>query len=49
MNYKMGWKGSAAFQAFTPGGRELVFDLADGLAFPSGNRRDVPRCTKAYE
>jgi hypothetical protein len=34
MNYKMGWKGSAAFQAFTPGGRELVFDLADGLSVP---------------
>ncbi len=34
MNYKMGWKGSAAFQAFTPGGRELVFDLAEGLSVP---------------
>jgi hypothetical protein len=34
MNYKMGWKGSAAVQAFTPGGRELVFDLAEGLVVP---------------
>ena len=34
MSYKMGWKGSAAFQAFTPGGRELVFDLAEGLSVP---------------
>ncbi|MFZ1008541.1 MAG: hypothetical protein WAN65_16990 [Candidatus Sulfotelmatobacter sp.] len=34
MNYRMGWKGSAAFQAFTPGGRELVFDLAEGTSVP---------------
>lgn len=30
----MGWKGTAAFQAFTPGNRELTFDLAEGLAVP---------------
>jgi len=35
MNYKMGWKGSAAFQAFTPGNRELVFDLAEGASVPA--------------
>ena len=34
MSYKMGWKGSAAFQAFTPGGRELVFDLAKDVSVP---------------
>src|SRR5215813_12888959 len=34
MHYKMGWKGSSAFQAFTPRGRELVFDLANELRVP---------------
>lgn len=34
MNYKMGWKGTVAFQAFTPGNRELLFDLAEGLTVP---------------
>ena len=33
MNYKMGWTGRAAFQAFD-GDKELVFDLADGLVVP---------------
>jgi hypothetical protein len=33
MSYKMGWIGSAAFQAFD-GDRELVFDLADGMSVP---------------
>jgi hypothetical protein len=34
MNYKMGWIGTVAFQAFD-GDRDLVFDLADGLSVPS--------------
>jgi len=34
MNYKIGWKGTVAFQAFTPGNRELLFDLAEGLTVP---------------
>jgi len=34
MNYRMGWIGTVAFQAFD-GDRELVFDLADGLGVPS--------------
>lgn len=34
MSYKMGWVGTAAFQALD-GDRELVFDLADGLSVPS--------------
>ncbi len=31
---KIGWIGSVAFQAFTDGGRELVFDLAEGQSLP---------------
>ena len=31
---KLGWIGTVAFQAFTDGGRELVFDLADGQILP---------------
>ena len=34
MNYKLGWLGTAAFQAFTPEGRELVFDLAQDQVLP---------------
>jgi hypothetical protein len=34
VSYKMGWIGTAAFQALD-GDKELVFDLADGLAVPS--------------
>ena len=34
MNYKLGWIGTVAFQAFTPEGRELVFDLAEGQTLP---------------
>ena len=30
----MGWKGTVAFQAFTPGDRELLFDLAETLTVP---------------
>lgn len=36
MPYKLGWIGSAAFQAFTPEGREMVFDLAEGQTLPEG-------------
>jgi len=32
---KLGWIGTAAFQAFTDEGRELVFDLAEGQALPA--------------
>src|ERR1700733_14821796 len=32
--HKLGWIGTAAFQAFTDGGRELVFDLAEGVTIP---------------
>jgi hypothetical protein len=35
MNYKLGWIGTVALQAFTPEGRELVFDLAEGQAMPN--------------
>jgi len=31
---KLGWLGTVAFQAFTDGGRELVFDLAEGQSLP---------------
>ena len=31
---KLGWIGAVAFQAFTPGGREVVFDLAEGQTPP---------------
>lgn len=34
MSYKMGWIGSAAFQAWD-GERELVFDLPEGFTVPS--------------
>lgn len=33
ISYKMGWSGTAAFQALN-GDKELVFDLADGLSVP---------------
>jgi hypothetical protein len=33
MSYKMGWTGTAAFQAVDED-KELVFDLADGLVVP---------------
>ncbi len=35
MSYKLGWVGTAAFQAFTEEGRELVFDLAKEVSVPS--------------
>ncbi len=35
MSYKLGWIGTAAFQAFRPDGREVVFDLAEGITVPS--------------
>jgi hypothetical protein len=31
---KLGWIGTVAFQAFTDGGREVVFDLAQGQTVP---------------
>ncbi len=31
---KLGWIGTVAFQAFTDGGRELVFDLSNGQSLP---------------
>jgi hypothetical protein len=34
MSYKMGWVGTAAFQALAPDGEELVFDLAEGMTVP---------------
>ena len=41
----LGWIGTAAFQAFTDGGRELVFDLAEGVSLPeeckAGDEIDV--------
>ena len=33
--HKLGWIGTAAFQAFTEEGRELVFDLAENVSVPS--------------
>jgi hypothetical protein len=32
--FRLGWIGTVAFQAFTPGGRELVFDLAENQSVP---------------
>jgi len=34
MSYKLGWVGTAAFQAFD-GHKELVFDLAEGFSVPT--------------
>src|SRR3984957_7326743 len=48
MTYKMGWKGTAAFQVFSPHDRELVFDLPEGLGVPDvfeeGDELDVILC-----
>lgn len=33
--HKVGWIGTAAFQAFTDEGRELIFDLAEDVSVPS--------------
>ena len=38
MSYKLGWIGNAAFQAFKafrPDGRDVVFDLAEGITVPT--------------
>ena len=42
MSYRLGWVGTAAFQAFTDGGRELVFDLAENVSVP-------PECKEGDE
>jgi hypothetical protein len=31
---KLGWIGTVAFQAFTDGGKEIVFGLAEGQSLP---------------